>query len=140
MHFIKAQREVVDGDKPAVRLVYRSELLRNTNGMYIDQYIADRAPLFYRNVEDIIQDLQAGYFVTAMKTTLARIPNSASFQESHFGEIVAGLFAEDVMGLRKLYSKLSLLTAENSNAYKMDLVMYDPSCSPLCFRFWRGKM
>lgn len=139
MHFIKAQREIVDGDKAAVRIVYQSEFLRNANGMSIDQYVADRAPLFYRRVEDILRDLQAGFFVTAMKSTLAKLPTSASFQESHFGEIVAGLFAEDVLGLRRLYSKLSLLSAENANAYKMDLVMYDPSSKPLRFVFGEVK-
>lgn len=139
MHFIKAQREIVDGDRAAVRLVYRSEFFRNANGISIGQYIADRAPLFYRSVDDILRDLQAGYFVTAIKSTLAKLPTSESFQESHFGEIVAGLFAEDVLGLRKLYSKLSLLSAENANAYKMDLVMYDPSSKPLRFVFGEVK-
>jgi len=80
-----------------------------------------------------------GYFKTAIKATLAKLPTSPSFQESHFGEIVAGIFAEDVLGLRRLYSKLSLLGAENANAYKMDLVMYDPSVDPIRFVFSEVK-
>ncbi len=74
----------------------------------------------------MIDDLNAGLFRTAFQTTVSRLPTSESFQESHFGEVVAGVFAEEVLGLRRLYSKLRLLTAENANAYKMDLVMYDP--------------
>jgi hypothetical protein len=41
--------------------------------------------------------------------------------------------------LRLLYSKLSLLTAENANAYKMDLVLYDPASDPVEFVFGEVK-
>jgi hypothetical protein len=59
------------------------------------------------------------------------MPKSEGFRESHFGEILATIFAEEVMGLRQIYSKLSLLSSENSNAYKMDLILYDPTCDPV---------
>ncbi|WP_156782005.1 Hachiman antiphage defense system protein HamA [Acidihalobacter aeolianus] len=141
LHFIRARREPIEGDKEAVRLVYRSELVRNATGSgpELDQYVADRAPLFYRSVDSIMDDLRAGYFLTAVKDTLAKLPTSKSFQTSHFGEIVAGIFAEEVLGLRRLYSKLSLLSAENANPYKMDLVLYDPDSVPIKFIFGEVK-
>jgi len=139
LHFIHAQREPVNGQKDGVRLVYRSEILANGSVHALHDYISDRAPLFYRPLEAIVADLKAGYFLTAVKTTLAKLPTAQSFQESHFGEIVAAIFAEEVMGLRRLYSKLSMLTAENANGYKMDLVMYDPSSDPLRFVFGEVK-
>jgi hypothetical protein len=84
-------------------------------------------------------DLKSGLFLTAMKSTLAKLPTSQSFRESHFGEIVASIFAEEVLGLRRLYSKLTVLTAENANAYKMDLLMYDSMSDPLRFVFGEVK-
>lgn len=131
LHFIQANREVLDGEKSAVRVVYRSHLLSKGDKHTLDSYISDRAPLFYRPFSSIVSDLRAGYFLTAVKATLARLPTAESFHESHFGEIVAAIFAEEVLGLHLLYSKLSMLTAENSNAYKMDLVMYDVKSDPV---------
>ena len=43
------------------------------------------------------------------------------------------------MGLKLLYSKLRLLTAENSNAYKMDVVMYDATTDPIELVFLEVK-
>lgn len=133
LHFIKARRVEINGKKPAIRMVYRSQVIEHNNGIDFDSYVADKAPLFYRRMDDIINDLRDGLFLTAFKSTLARAPTAQSFQESHFGEIVAGLFAEEVLGLRRLYSKLTNLSAENSNAYKMDLVMYQPNATPIKF-------
>ncbi|MEM9280476.1 MAG: Hachiman antiphage defense system protein HamA [Verrucomicrobiota bacterium] len=139
LHFIHAHRELVDGEKDAVRLVHKTELLENNANLNLAAYVADRAPLFYRSLESVIQDLRDGFFLTAMQSTLARMPTAESFRESHFGEIAAAIFAEEVLGLRKLYSKLSLLTAENSNAYKMDLLLYDPNKEPIEFVFGEVK-
>ena len=132
IHFVRARREQLAGAAgDSVRLVYRSELIRESSGLTLEQYIADRAPLFYRNLADVMADLREGLFLTAFRATLAKIPSSESFRESHCGEIVAGIFAEEVLGLRRLYSKLAMLTAENANAYKTDLVLYDPTTEPI---------
>lgn len=139
LHFIRARREPIEGDKQRVRMVYRSEFVRDGTPYKLDQYISDKVPLFYRSISAIIAELSAGYFITAIKNTLAKLPTSQSFQESHFGEIVAAIFAEEVMGLHRLYSKLTLLTAENANAYKMDLVLYDPSTEPVRIVFGEVK-
>lgn len=139
LHLIHACREPIDGDKEPVRLVHRSEIARTGDSYSLDQYVADRAPLFYRSIESIVADLRAGYFKTAVDSTLARLPTSTSFVESHFGEVVAAIFAEDVLGLRRIYSKLTLLTSENSNPYKMDLLLFDPSTEPVTLIFGEVK-
>ena len=88
--------------------------------------IADRAPLFYRSPDQIAELLKEGYFRTAFREALRKLPTSAHFQASHFAEILSAMVAQELMGWRLIYSKLKLLTAENANAYKMDLVFFDP--------------
>lgn len=101
--------------------------------------MSDKIPYFYREAKRISDSFQDEFFLTAIYESLCKIPDSESFQESHFGEIVSGLFAEDIIGLRKIYSKLSLLTAENANAYKMDLVLYNPKSDPVELFFCEVK-
>lgn len=139
LSFAKTIRANLSFQGPTVRIVYLSEIMKHANKDSLDKYIADRAPLFYRDIDNIHRSMQDGFFLTPIKETLSKLPTSKSFQESHFGEITTGIFAEEVMGLRKLYSKLSLLSAENSNAYKMDLVLYNPDSDPLEFVFGEVK-
>lgn len=89
--------------------------------------MADRAPLFYRSPDRIADLLHEGYFRTAFREALQRLPTSAHFRDSHFAEILSALVAQELLGWRLIYSKLRLLTAENANAYKMDLVFFDPN-------------
>ncbi len=95
--------------------------------------MVERAPLFYRSPDQIANMLHAGYFRTAFREALLQLPTSIHFRNSHFAEILSALFAEAAIGWRLLYSKLTLLTAENSNAYKMDLMFYDPNHSTPTF-------
>jgi hypothetical protein len=138
-HFIKARREPITGTKKGLRLVHYSELFAENSPHKLDKYFSEKVPLFYRSGESISNDINSGFFISAIKSSLAKLPTSDSFKESHFGEIVACVFAEEVLGLRRLYSKLTHLTAENSNAYKMDLVMYDPNSDPMKFVFGEVK-
>ena len=89
--------------------------------------MANRAPLFYRSPDQIADMLREGYFRTAFREALLQLPTSTHFRDSHFGEILSAIFAEKVIGWRLIYSKLKLLTAENSNPYKMDLMFFDPN-------------
>ena len=89
--------------------------------------MADRAPLFYRSPDRIVETLDQGYFLTAFREVVRRLPTSSHFRDSHFGEILSAIFAQEVLGWRLIYSKLRLATAENSNPYKMDLVFFDPN-------------
>lgn len=138
---IKVNRARFSCTKTMLRPVCCSEIIRRhpESVITLDGLVADKAPLFYRDPEHIIQTLQFGYFATAISETLRRLPQVPSFRESHFGEILATIFAEEVMGLRRIYSKLSLLTSENANAYKMDLVLYDPNTNPVDIVFGEVK-
>ena len=118
--FIVSSRvELEFADKEVVRKVWKSEVQRSVGTTALENYMADRVPLYYRAPQSVAADLQDGYFLRAVADTLARLPTADSFRDSHFGELLAAEFAVAAMGLRLLYSKLRLLTAENSNAYKI---------------------
>jgi hypothetical protein len=137
--FVRVQRASFTHHKELVRAVYVSELHKSAGESALAGYISDKAPLFYRDPAKILKGLEEGYFLTPFKETLLRLPISESFRESHFGEITAAIFAQEVVGLRKIYSKLSLLTAENANAFKMDLILFDPNTDPITLIFGEVK-
>jgi hypothetical protein len=112
--------------KNHVRAVYASQIIRAPeDDEPLEDWMFGKVPLFYRAPEDIAESFKhTTDFTKPIRDTLLRLPSKQSFQESHFGEILAGVFCEEVLGLRLLYSKLSLLTAEDTNAHKMDLVLY----------------
>ena len=91
--------------------------------------MADRAPLFYRSPDQIAELLNEGFFRTAFREALNRLPTSVHFRDSHFAEILSAMVAQELLGWRLIYSKLKLLTAENANAFKMDLVFFDQNQS-----------
>lgn len=119
--------------KGLVRAVYKSEILRAGPGGELEAYMADRLPTFYRDPRKVAAEIEGGHFFTPIKKTLRRIPSAQEFRESHFGEILAAVYGQGVLGLRLLYSKLQLLTSENANAYKMDLLFYRPGADPAQF-------
>ena len=127
--FLVCARARIHDDENAQRSVHLSRLIRAADDLQLEELMADRAPLFYRSPEKITDILQAGYFRTAFREALLQLPTSLHFRNSHFGEILSAMFAEAAMGWLLVYSKLKLLTAENSNPYKMDLVFFDPNQS-----------
>jgi Cap4 SAVED domain len=130
--FITVSRlEMTFDGKEARRRVLRSEITRMTDVGVFEGYMAERIPTYYRSPENIATDLGTGYFMRAIANTLARLPTQDDFRDSHFGELLAAEFAVAAMGLKLLYSKLRLLTAENANAFKMDVVMYDSQAAPV---------
>jgi hypothetical protein len=137
--FLRVTRAGVTCDKPPVRNVSRSDLARVDDDVELALFVADRAPLYYRDPELVIRDLREGNFLSAIRRTLLRLPTSAWFQKSHFAEIIASIFAEQVLGYTRLYCKLSTLTAENANANKMDLLLFDPNSQIPRFVFGEVK-
>lgn len=132
---------LAQGKSPHVRAVYRSEIVRAPEkGEPFERWMIGKVPLYYRRPEAIADSFtRATDFRKPLRDTLRRLPSAASFQASHFGEIVAGVFTEQVLGLSLLYSKLSLLSAENANANNMDLVLYDALPKDLEFVFAEVK-
>ena len=125
--FLACGRVEIHKGAAARRRVYLSRIVRSVEEHSLEKYIADCAPLFYRSPDKIVETLEEGYFLTAFREVVRRLPTSSHFRDSHFGEILAAVFAREVVGWRLIYSKLRMTTAENSNPYKMDLVFFDPS-------------
>ena len=105
------QVQIHDGEG-ARRRVYLSRIVRSVKGNRLEEYIADRAPLFYRSPDKIVDTLDEGYFLTAFREVVRRLPTSSHFRDSHFGEIVAAIVAQEEVGWRLIYSKLRMTTAE----------------------------
>lgn len=139
LQYVKASRVEFTCDKEFVRMVHVSDLIKEVDEKKLSDYIADKAPLLYRKINKLVESLQDGFFLTAVKETLAKLPTADSFQSSHFGEIASCLFAEEVIGLKKIYSKLSLNSAENQNGLKMDILFYKPGTVPMQFYFGEVK-
>jgi hypothetical protein len=131
-------RMTFDG-RTLVRAVHQSEIDRVGSDASLDTYIAERLPYFYREPKQVARLFGEGYFLSAIKRALERLPTAETFQSSHFAEILAAVYAEEMLGLRRLYSKLALTTAENTNAYKMDVLLYDPLSDPVEFVFAEVK-
>lgn len=129
---VSARARIHDGAN-SQRLVHLSRLTRSGGGRRLEEFMADRAPLFYRSPDQISDILKEGYFRTAFKEALRRLPTSSHFHDSHFGEILSAIFAEEAIGWRLIYSKLKLLTSENANPNKMDLIFFDPNQSSPTF-------
>ena len=135
---ISARARIHDGEA-AQRLVHVSRLARCAGPDRLEDFMVERAPLFYRSPGHIANMLHAGYFRTAFREALLQLPTSTHFRDSHFGEILSAIFAEAAIGWHLLYSKLRLLTAENSNPHKIDLLFFDPSQSTPTFIFGEVK-
>jgi hypothetical protein len=126
-------------DREVVRALHRAEIVRQTDIAKLEEYMAERVPYFYKEPKEMAKLFEGPYFLTAIKKVLMKLPTAESFRESHFGEIIAGVYGEEVLGLRMLYSKLAGLTSENANAYKMDLLFYRPGNDPAEFVFAEVK-
>ncbi len=137
-NFLKTTRAKLHLDEDLIRIVHHSKIASANNGFNLSTFIADRALLYYRSLLDITNTLDTGV-LTTVKETIAKIPDSLHFQSSHFGEIAACLFAEEVLQYKKIYCKLSLNTAENQNPHKMDLLLYKPNTFPVEFIFGEVK-
>lgn len=137
--FLKTRDAFTPSKGVMIRAVFTSEIIKVSGTDTLVKYITDKTPLFYRNFSKLVSELEDGYFTTPMKETLEKLPDSEHYQSSHFGEICATIFVEDILGIKKVYSKLSLNTTENQNAYKMDLICFIPGTNPLEFVFCEVK-
>lgn len=112
-----------------VRLVHQTEIMRKPqDGEPLENWLSGKVPLYYRDPADIATAFRyTTDFRKPIRDTLLKLPSAQSFRESHFAEVLAAVFCEQVLGFQRLYSKLSLLSAQNANAHKMDIVMYEES-------------
>jgi len=124
----------------ALRGGSRAVLKDEHNGYSLGRYIAGQLPHHYRTLEGITADFASG--TSALEAVLAlaaALPDSPSFQNSHGGEILAAHFVESHLGFRRLYSKLTLLSSQNTNAHKMDALFVRTSHDPFEYLFVEAK-
>ncbi|WP_197077044.1 MULTISPECIES: Hachiman antiphage defense system protein HamA [Pseudomonas] len=104
-----------------VRSGRRTFLKPDHNGRKLSRYIGGKLPYHYRSPEKIGEDFGAEHDALEMIWSLfAQAPTSPKFQNSHCAEILSSVYLEEVLGYRKLYSKLTLTSSENTNVHKMD--------------------
>lgn len=124
----------------AIRDGYRTVLADDYKGYSLGKYLTGQLTHYYRTLDGIASDFKSGNSeLEALLAMIAPIPTVASFQNSHCGEIAAAQFVEEVLGYRRLYSKLTLLTSENTNAHKMDGLFVKTSCAPYEYLFVEAK-
>lgn len=124
----------------AVRDGYRTVFADEHKGYSLGKYLTGQLPQHYRTLEGIASDFGSGNScLEAMLGMIACMPTVASFQNSHCGEIAAAHFVEEILGYRRLYSKLTMTTSENTNAHKMDGLFVNTSCSPYEYLFVEAK-
>lgn len=118
----------------------RSTLAPTAAGMSLGYYISGLLPFHYRTPENIGLDFAAGHHAIEMVYSLfASLPTTTKFQTSHCGEILASDFVEKVLGYKRLYSKLTLTTAEDTNVHKMDGFFVDLSKEPFHYLLVEAK-
>ncbi len=117
----EAQITVSDNTMTAIRTGFRTVLADEHRGYTLGRYLAGQLPYYYRTVEGIVADFASqNSALEAVIDLAANAPTSPKFRNSHCGEILASHFVESRLGFRRLYSKLTLTTSENTNVHKMD--------------------
>ncbi len=109
-------------------------------GYTLGKHIAGQIPYYYRTVEGIVADFTSQ--VSALEAVLdlaTTVPTSTSFRNSHCGEILASHFVESRLGFRRLYSKLTLTTSQNTNVHKMDGLFVKTTVQPFQYLFVEAK-
>lgn len=123
-----------------VRSGTRAILKDEHKGYTLGKHVSGQLPYHYRTVEGITADFASGHSaLEAVLALAASMPTSPSFQNSHCGEIIASHFVEQHLGFRRLYSKLTMLTSQNTNAHKMDGLFVKTSVAPYQYLFVEAK-
>lgn len=121
--FLLDEVEITISDNTVIvaRKGWRSTLNCNHSEHDLARYLAGQIPYFYRPPDKIADDFKSrANCLEAVIDLATKAPTTPKFQQSHCGEILAALYVEDVLGFRRLYSKLTLTTSENTNVHKMD--------------------
>lgn len=117
-----------------VRTGWRSVFNSAAGENDLTHFVAGQLPYYYREPEKIAADFARRHNALDLITDLAiKAPTTSKFQQSHCGEIFCALYVEKVLGFRRLYSKLTLTTAEDTNVHKMDAFFVDTSTSPFTY-------
>src|SRR3989442_10617363 len=117
-----------------LRKGWRTLLADSVGKEYLAHLIAGQIPYYYRKPENIAADFSRRHNALDMIMELAnKAPKTAKFRQSHCGEIFCSLYVEQVLGFRRLYSKLALTTSEDTNVHKMDAFFVDVTKTPFTY-------
>lgn len=131
---------VSDKSIKAIRSGFRAVLKDDVGGYSLGKHISGQLPYYYRKLDSVLEDFQAGHSaLEAMLDLMATAPTTKKFRDSHCGEILASHFLEERLGLRRLYSKLTMTTSEDTNAHKMDALFVDTRTEPYQYIFVEAK-
>ena len=132
--------KVTGEDVTAIRQGFRTVLADDVGGYTLGKTISGQLPYYYRKLESVLQDFQSRHNALELLVDLmAAAPTTTSFRNSHCGEIVASQVIERKLGMRRLYSKLTMTTSENTNAHKMDALFVDMATDPFRYVFVEAK-
>lgn len=115
--------------------------MRQNNGkIKLSGVVAGHIPYFYRDPEKIGQDfLEQNNALYMIADMFRKAPTTVKFRCSHFGEILASLYIQQVIGYKILIRKLSQTTAENTNVHKMDILCVNTNTKPYEYFWFEGK-
>lgn len=134
-----ALRIATDG-VTAVRTGFRTVLSDEAKEVTLARHLSGQLPYYYRKLESVVDDFQSRHdALDIMIDLMGTAPQSPKFRNSHCGEILAGHYVEEKLGLRRLYSKLTMTTSEDTNAHKMDGLFVDLSSDPFDYVFVEAK-
>jgi hypothetical protein len=124
----------------AVRGGTRAVLHDQHNGYKLGKHIAGQLPYHYRSIKGIVDDfVSENSALEAVLDLAANAPTSPTFRNSHCGEILASHFVESKLNYKRLYSKLTLTTSQNTNVHKMDGLFVKTSPTPYEYLFVEAK-
>lgn len=123
----------------AIRSGFRSYIKKDSNDK-LAKHLAGQIPYFYRSPDKIADDFKGRHdALESIYDLVAKLPDSPKFRNSHCGEILCAIYLTDILGFKMLYSKLTLLTAENTNIHKMDAMFVDTSSNDYKYFFVEAK-
>jgi hypothetical protein len=129
-----------DSSVTVVRTGSRITLKEEHDGHPLSRYIAGQIPYYYRAPTAIGADFAARHDAIEMVLALfSQSPTTVKFQNSHCGEILSSIFLEEVVGYRRLFCKLTLTTAEDTNVHKMDGFFVKATSDPFEYLFVEAK-
>jgi DNA-binding transcriptional MocR family regulator len=131
---------VSDGKLASVRAGTRAVLHDEHKGYKLGKHISGQLPYHYRPVNGIVADFASeNSALEAVLDLAATAPTSPAFRNSHCGEILAAHFIESQLGYKRLYSKLTLTTSQNTNVHKMDGLFVKAGQQPFQYLFAEAK-
>lgn len=133
-HANNEKLKVKDKKMVQIREGWRSYLADGYMDFALSHLVGGQLPYFYRSPDKISNEFKSRHNAIEMIIDLAvKMPSSEKFQTSHCGEILCAIYLEDILGLKRLYSKLTLTTSENTNVHKMDGFFVDISTNPFVY-------